>query len=164
MAKQGAGRPRKPLCITTVHREMQMGIAEGLKKWYEPPQEMSQELPRLLACAKEQRLTSASDSPSAEAVLDRGPRATDHICIATLETRRDRIRRAHHSAPGTKRKRVRCRRGDFPGDIHAQYTLPSQPDGWACDCFCLERERRSDQRGGRETSSDHHITAAASAV
>jgi hypothetical protein len=89
MAKQGAGRPRKPLCITTVHREMQMGIAEGLKKWYEPPQEMSQELARLLACAKEQRLTSASDSPSAEAVLDRGPRATDHICIATLGTRRD---------------------------------------------------------------------------
>ena len=72
MAKQGAGRSRKPLCTTTVHRVMQMGIAEGLKKWYEPPQELSQELARLLARAKEQHLTSVSDSPSAEAVLDRG--------------------------------------------------------------------------------------------
>ena len=73
MAKQGAGRSRKPLCITTVHRVMQMGIAEGLKKWYEPPQELSQELARLLACAKEQHLTSVSESPSADAVLDIGP-------------------------------------------------------------------------------------------
>jgi hypothetical protein len=67
MAKQGAGRSRKPLCITTVHRAIQIGIAEGLKKWYEPPQELSQELARLLACAKEQHLTSVSDSPSAQA-------------------------------------------------------------------------------------------------
>jgi hypothetical protein len=73
MAKQGAGRPRKPLCITTVYRAMQMGIVEGLKKWYEPPQEMPQELARLLACPKEQHLTSVSDSPCAQAVLDRGP-------------------------------------------------------------------------------------------
>ena len=72
MAKQGAGRSRKPLCTTTVHRVMQMGIAEGLKEWYEPPQELSQELARLLARAKEQHLTSVSGSPSAEAVLDRG--------------------------------------------------------------------------------------------
>jgi hypothetical protein len=73
MANQGAGKSRKPLCTTTVHRVMQMAIAEGLKKWYEPPQELSQELARLLACAKEQHLTSVSDSPSADAVLDRGP-------------------------------------------------------------------------------------------
>ena len=46
MANQGAGKSRKPLCTTTVHRVMQMAIAEGLKKWYEPPQELSQELAR----------------------------------------------------------------------------------------------------------------------
>jgi hypothetical protein len=73
MANQGAGKSRKPLCTITVHRVMQMAIAEGLKKWCEPPpQELSQELARLLACAKEQHLTSVSDSPSAEAVLDSG--------------------------------------------------------------------------------------------
>jgi hypothetical protein len=44
MANQRAERSRKPLCTTAVHRVMQMGIAEGLKKWYEPPQELSQEL------------------------------------------------------------------------------------------------------------------------
>ena len=38
MAKQGAGRFRRLLCTTTVYRDMQVGIAEGLKKWYEPPQ------------------------------------------------------------------------------------------------------------------------------
>ena len=56
MAKQGAGRSRKPLCTTTVHRVMQMGIAEGLKKWYEPPQELSEELARLLGTSELDRL------------------------------------------------------------------------------------------------------------
>ena len=55
MAKQGAGRSRKPLCTTTVHRVMQMGIAEGLKKWYEPPQELSEELARLLGTSESDR-------------------------------------------------------------------------------------------------------------
>ena len=73
MSNQGVGKSRKPLCNTTMHRVMQIAIAEGLKKWYEPPQELSQELARLLACVKEQHLTSVSDSPSADAVLDRGP-------------------------------------------------------------------------------------------
>jgi len=70
MAKQGAGRCRKPLCTTTVYRDIQVGIAEGLKKCYEPPHELSQELARLLACAKEQQLASVSDSPSDEAFSD----------------------------------------------------------------------------------------------
>ena len=54
--------------------------------------------------------------------------------------------------------------GDFRGDIHAQHTVLSQPGGRACDCFCLECERRSDQRGGREGSGDHRIAGSAGAV
>ena len=29
--------------------------------------------------------------------------------------------------------------------------------GWACDCLYFECERRSDQRGGRESGGDHRI-------
>ena len=57
MAKQGTGISCKPLCTSTVHRAMQMGIAEGLKKWYEPPQELSQELARLLGTSEFDRLS-----------------------------------------------------------------------------------------------------------
>jgi hypothetical protein len=64
MAKQGAGRSRKPLCTTTVHRVMQMGIAEGLKKWYEPPQELSEELARLLGTSESDRLSQGASQRS----------------------------------------------------------------------------------------------------
>ena len=64
MAKQGAGRSRKPLCTTTVQRVMQMAIAEGLKKWYEPPQELSEELARLLGTSESDRLSQGASQRS----------------------------------------------------------------------------------------------------
>jgi hypothetical protein len=54
--------------------------------------------------------------------------------------------------------------GDSRGGIYAQYTLLSQPGGWACDCLCFECECRSDRRSGRERSGGHHIAPPAGAV
>lgn len=69
MSEQIAGEPPRAVGHGHLHRILLLALAEGLKKRYEPPQELSPQLARLLA-----RLEV--DLPIADPLQKGSPRAT----------------------------------------------------------------------------------------